>query len=236
MIARSMHRIEVTTRCQWACEYCLNPVLTRPKMDMRRDTWLAALEWVRYYRRRGGQQELLLFGCGEPFLHPNFVEMVAEAREAMGPEPRILISTNAVAITPEQIAALVPLRLRIYVSLHRPVEQSEAIRALAASGMLLGVTTDPVTGSLSWCGQVDWPDIGVKGAARLPCPHLQYGLLYAGSDGTLYACGYVNGDAPTLGHVSEAPHDLEVTPPGDLCAKCFCRIPTEADAPVRISR
>jgi hypothetical protein len=224
MIARELHQIEISSRCQLRCVYCLHPTLTRPKQDIDRETWLSALDWVRYFVRRGTQGELVLFGTGEPFLHPDLVRLVAEARAIVGPMRRLLATTNGLLVTEGLVAALRPFNLRVYVSLHQPVQATAAVHRLHRAGLLEGVSVDAVTGSNSWAGQVDWPNVMPIDATRPPCPWQQAGWLFVSADGALYGCCYANGDAPQVGHVAEAPHDVEVGPL-PICPACWQRAP-----------
>jgi hypothetical protein len=236
MIARDLHQIEVTTRCQLSCAYCLQPTLTRPIQDMTRETWLAALDWLRFFVRHGTQGEVVLFGTGEPLLHPDLVQMATEARAVLGPARRMLVTTNGLLVTDALIAALQPINARVYVSLHQFAKATPAVHKLFRAGLLEGVSIDPVTGSNSWAGQVDWPNIMPMGDARPPCPWQQAGWLFMSADGGLYPCCYANGDMPRQGEATDVPHEFDVvTPP--ICGACWQRTPEHVDGPfVRLSR
>jgi hypothetical protein len=191
---------------------------------MSREVWMDALAWVRFYVRRGTQGELVLFGTGEPLLHPDFIELVAEARAAIGPMRRLMTTTNGLLVTDALIAAVKPYNLRVYVSIHQPAKATPAVHALHRAGLLEGVSADAVTGSNSWAGQVAWPDIMPMDDRRTSCPWQQAAWLFASADGGLYACCYANGDTPRLGSVEADPHVIE-TGPIPICQACWQRQP-----------
>lgn len=43
---------------------------------------------------------LILYGFGEPFIHPNFLEMLKNAWKNLLKESKIIISTNGSLVTP----------------------------------------------------------------------------------------------------------------------------------------
>lgn len=225
MIGTTLHQIEVTSRCNLACRYCLHPILTRPKQDMAAETWQAAMRWLRHFVAAGTQGELVLSGTGEPTLHPRLAEMALEARQIIGPNRRLLTTTNGLAVTPELVAALVPSQIRVYVTLHRPEKAEQAVWLLQQAGLFEQAVMDPVVGANSWAGQVDWPDrVNRGGDARPVCPWLSRGWMFVASDGTIYTCCYANGTTPPRGHV-RFPVSAVRPEPWDVCGACWQRPP-----------
>lgn len=237
MLAQSIQRIEVTSRCNLACVYCLHPILTRPKQDIADRDWDGALDWIRWFVRRGTQGEVQLSMTGEPFLHPRLGELALELRAVLGPHRRLLTTTNGTICDSTVIAQLAKAQCVVYVSAHVVARAAHTAHALHDAGILKEVTIDPVIAGNSWAGQVDWPDwIPIHGT-RSPCPFLQCGHLCVASTGDLYTCCLVNGDVPPLGHVREAPHDIRIEPI-PLCERCWCRLPEpqEYGTPSRVTR
>jgi hypothetical protein len=235
VIGRTLQQIEVTTRCQLHCTYCLQPRLTRPRQDISAADWTAALGWVEHFVKRGTQGELVLFGTGEPFLHPAFVEMATAARKVIGPDRRLLTTTNGLCVTADLVRRLQPLNVRVYVSLHRPELAASAVFGFQEAGLLEGVSTDPVTGSNDWAGQVPWPNRLPRGEDRPACPWQQLGWIFVGSDGVIYPCCYANGDAPKLARVTDGPHEVTMRDYA-ICERCWQRTPKPGEDAVRIIR
>src|SRR5262245_42521314 len=112
---RSIHQIEITTRCNLRCVYCPSP--NQPKlrnqepMDMDAMIFSRALRWaVALNDRRDDERgELSLTGIGEALLHPQFVEFLAIARHVLPANP-IVFSTNGLLLTDELAAKIAPYR------------------------------------------------------------------------------------------------------------------------------
>lgn len=222
--ATTLHQIEISSRCNLSCRYCLHPIMTRPKVDISREHWAAALEWVRYFVGKGTQGELVLFGTGEPSLHPDFPQMAREARGVIGPGRRLVTTTNGIAVTKEWVDALKPSGIRVYVSLHRPEKAEPAVRYLKSAGLLEATVADAVEYPNDWAGQVKWHSNAAALAydARPICPWTAAGQLFVSAHGALYSCCYANGDSPVLGQVTDAPSALAVTP-WKACQSCWLR-------------
>ena len=231
---RTLHQIEVTSRCNLACRYCLHPIMKRPKQDMTRETWDQALDWLRYYVRQGTQGELVLYGTGEPLLHPRFVEMVAEARAVIGERP-LFFTTNGLLMDTAMVAALKPYQVRVWVSLHRPEHAGPAVLRLREAGMLERVSIEPSVAPMDWAGQVDWPvSVEVPEGRVVLCEYLQVGWLFCDSTGRLCSCCTIDDQADgVVGHVSEAPHPVAVHG-YQLCASCWMPHPEPWQVKTRI--
>lgn len=230
MICTSLHQIEITSRCNLACAYCLHRVMTRPKMDMTRETWADAMRWLRHFVAQGTQGELVLSGTGEPTLHQDLPALAMQARHILGPNRRLMTTTNGLDVTPELAEALRPSGIRVYVSLHKPERAEAAVYALEQAGLFESAVMDPVLGANSWAGQVHWPDrINAGGDQRPPCPWLSRGWMFVSSTGWIYDCCYANGDSPTRGHISEPVHGIEAKP-WAICGACWQRPPAYQEA------
>lgn len=234
---RTLHQIEVTSRCNLACVYCLQPILQRPKQDMTPETWERALSWVRYFIERGTQgDELVLYGTGEPLLHPRFAAMLADARAVLGQHREIIFTTNGLLVDERLIAALDQVRpARVWVSLHRPEKAQRAVQLLKAAGLLAGFSTEAATAPMNWAGQVAWPvDVAAPEGHNLACRHFVEGWAYVDSAGRIGSCCNLDDQADgVVGHVAETPHPIAVGPYA-LCAACWHTQPAPHQVKTRI--
>lgn len=225
---RDVHQIELTTRCNLRCTYCPHfPELPREKVDMDWDTFLAALDLVRFFVRQGTQTELSLTGIGESMLHPRFVEMVAESRAAIGPHRPLVVTTNGLLLDDAMCEAMKPYRPAIFVSLHRPEKAAPAIVAARKAGLLAGRNTAFADSAFNWAGhQENWTPI--VSAPRIPCEFLRSGWCVVLVDGRVATCCLDADGSSVVGHVRDDPETLALKPWGDAkkgCAACHMEVP-----------
>jgi hypothetical protein len=237
---RGIRQVELTSRCNLRCAYCPSPKMQdgeapfRPAVDMTDDDFAAAMDVVGFFVRAGSQEELNLAGIGESTLHPKFVEWAFRAREVIGPRRLLTISSNGLLITEKLAAELAPTGIQIGVSLHVGLKRAQpAIVALKKHGIFQTVSYEAANESISWAGQVDWPDASV----RFPCHWLIEGHAMVMADGRLTPCCLDATGAGDLGHVSAARSRLAAgkpfyTAPFGLCRTCHHVIPefTQAEA------
>ena len=221
----TLHQIEMTSICNLRCGYCTWPTMPRPKMHMTRETYMKAIGWVRHFVRKGTQGELNLAGIGESTLHPNFVEFVGIAREAVGPDIPIVLATNGLAMTDAMARALVPYNTRIWVSLHRPEKAGPAIEILKRHGLLNGVSADPSIASIDWAGQVEYH----VSAPPSVCDWLKTGWAMVMADGRIATCCLDATGAGVVGTVDDDPDSIRIQP-YDLCRGCHMVPPPEEAA------
>lgn len=226
-LVREVHQIELTTRCNLKCKYCPHwPELPRPKTDMTLEVFQQALALVRHYVARGTQGEVSLTGIGEPTLHPNFVEMLAQAREAIGPERRLAVATNGLLLDDALCDAIKPYDPVVFVSLHRPELGGPAIERLKARGFKYGVNSSFATSAFNWAGtQRNW----FVSAQRVPCDYLKQGWCVVLVDGRVATCCLDATGASVVGHVLNNPAALYLQPwrsaCGAGCASCHMDVP-----------
>jgi len=89
-------QIEVTNRCNFNCQICIRRVWNAKPLDMDVALYRKIAEACFPFLKR-----LVLYGFGEPFIHPQILEMLRIARKRLLKDGEILISTNGSLLTPE---------------------------------------------------------------------------------------------------------------------------------------
>jgi len=212
----SVHQIEVTSRCNLRCPYCIHPKMERPKQDMELHVFDQALKHVAHYVAGGTQHDLNLSGTGEPTMHPMFPLMLRMAREVMGPDRKIIFPTNGVGYDFDLVKALAVHRPAVWVSKHRPEKAGIAREWWRAVGCLEGESEDPTANSNDWAGQVDWH---ISHQFALPCMWLRQGMVFVESTGEIAACCLDGDGGMRVGSVWDAVGSLR-NQPGPLCKDC----------------
>lgn len=217
---RSIHQIELTSRCNLACIYCAHPkVMKRPKLDITDALFQRALAWIDHFVQAGTQNltgELNLSGIGETLLHPNVVEYVAEIRRKFGEGLQIIIPTNGLPLTDELARALAPHRPILLISMHVPARAAYAVEIARKYGIFGDAALSPVTSPNDWAGQVEW----MKPAYRLHCPWLYLQRGFVTSDGRIYPCCLATSDEGAVGSVEMVPEPIELHR-WKLCGGCY---------------
>jgi hypothetical protein len=230
---RDIHQIELTTICNLRCKYCPSPHLDEPKekggygrakMHMEWPVFLKALDVVKHFVRKGTQTELSLTGIGESLLHPRFVEMVAAARGAIGPDRPLVVTTNGIGFDEDLALLIKPFRPMVYVSLHRPEMAGPAVEVAKKHGMLSGVNASAVTAAFNWAGQVKWH----VSAPKITCEYLKAGWGVILVDGRVTTCCLDADGAGVVGTVYDDPDSLRLKPYAH-CDGCHMKLPTEAE-------
>lgn len=216
---RAIHQIEMTSRCNLACKYCVHPKMPRAKQDMDDATFAKALLWAKHF----GGAELNLAGIGESTMHPEFVRNVHIARDAVGPDVRLVLATNGLLMTHDLARAIAPARPMIWVSMHRPEKAGLAIHALqevqneVGYQLLFGVSADSNIDAVDWAGQVKWfVSTQQKGT---PCQWVKPGRVFVMSDGRVSRCCFDATATDIIGTVDDDLTQLQ-TRPYKLCATC----------------
>ncbi|MEM2954152.1 MAG: radical SAM protein [Candidatus Bathyarchaeia archaeon] len=87
-------QIEVTNRCNFNCQMCIRHVWNAKPLDMD-ITLYKKIARACFPRLR----RLVLYGFGEPFIHPKIFEMLRIARENLPKNGEIVINTNGSLLT-----------------------------------------------------------------------------------------------------------------------------------------
>lgn len=185
-------------------------------MDMSEQDFSRALVWAAHFVKLGTQDELNLAGIGESTLHPKFVDFVREARQAVGPNVKLIMATNGLIHDENMIAAVQPYNLRVFVSLHRPEKAGLAVSMWRKYGLLDGVSADPSINANDWAGQVEWKN---DTQVQMWCTWLAAGRVMAMADGRLTACCLDASGAGVVGHVNDPVGSLS-TQAYKLCKTC----------------
>lgn len=223
---RDVHQIEITTRCNLRCQYCPHfPKLPRPMVDIKPEVYEHALGFVSYFVKKGTQTELSLTGIGESLLHPGFVRMVHRARETIGPDRRLTITTNGILLDDQMCAAIASARPSVFISLHRPEKAGHAIEAAKKHGILAGVNNSFATAAFNWAGtQKNW----FVSAPKITCEFLRSGWCVVLVDGRVTTCCLDPDGSGVIGSIYDDPASLMLKPWGDEqkgCGPCHMVVP-----------
>ena len=212
-----IHQIELTTMCNLRCRYCPHGKMQRKKEHISLDTFLRALEWVKYFDLQGTQPELSLTGIGEPLMHPMLEELLVCLRGVY--KGAVLLSTNGILMTEEMGAMLAHYGVWVYVSTHRPEKAGPAINICRRRGIFAGSNTAFADSALDWAGQVDWE----VSAPQMDCKYLGDGWGVVLVDGRITTCCMDAEGAGLIGNVEEVPYSIGMHP-YSLCKSCHMDI------------
>lgn len=226
-----IHQIEITSRCNLRCKYCVHPTMARAKEDMTLKTFGRSLELAITLARSRGikRQELNIAGIGESTLHPDFINILALCLSQTSPRFDVVLATNGLLVTDElaqemrkwvdKFSALGGT-LKTWVSLHRPEKAGPAVEALKRVGLLAGISSDPALASVDWAGQLAWPvSTPAKGG---PCPWIRNGWGFVAANGDVLTCCFDGSGVGKVGTVWDDPGEMMVKP-YELCKACHLK-------------
>ena len=199
MRIRHIHNIEITSKCNLKCMYCIHPGMDKARKEhMSFETFNKVMKICKILESQGDKQDLWLHGLGEPLLHPDFLEMCEMAREVL-PTRHIHTSTNAIAMTREIGLKLKELGIGVHVSLHQANNAAKGIKAIYDLGIIEQLGCNPIEQANDWAGQIEW----FKQPRKNTCGWLGNGWVYVYADGKIGACCTDGKALDTIGHIDE---------------------------------
>ncbi|MEY4942834.1 MAG: hypothetical protein RL254_1015 [Planctomycetota bacterium] len=217
-----IHEIEFSSRCNLACRYCPHPKMKRAKADMTQETFRQTMGHLQHLVDVGTQGEVSLTGIGEAILHPHFVSWLHVIRGILGPDRKLAMATNGVALTADIAAELAVAKVEVFVSTHRPEKAGPAVEMLKRAGCMIGTNTAFVDSAIDWAGQVKW----YVSAQLSMCSYLQKRWGAVRQDGSINTCCMDAESLYPIGHVSDAIGTLR-TAATPLCQGCHLAAPLE---------
>lgn len=227
-VLTEIHQIEVTSRCNLRCKYCVHPTMARAKEDMTERTFYQSMHLARKLAVARGlkHQELNIAGIGESTMHPLFLDFLYEALRSVDPKFDVVLATNGLLVDDALASEMVGRRdftdgsLKVWVSLHRPEKAGPAVEALKRVGLLAGISSDPALASVDWAGQLAWPvSTPAKGG---PCPWIRNGWGFVAANGDVLTCCFDGSGVGKIGTVWDDPGEMMVKP-YELCKACHLR-------------
>lgn len=214
---RTIHQIEVTSRCNLACVYCAHSKMSRPKVDITDALFERALKWIDFFVARGTQDrsEINLSGVGETLLHPKIADYVAEIRDRYGESICIFVPTNGLMLTEDLAARLAPHRPELHFSTHVPAKVAAPIALAKRYGLFGSAALSPAVTPMNWAGQVDW----ISDGRRFPCRFLVAREGFISSTGAILTCCLDITGESQVGHVMDEPTEIP-TRRWKLCDTC----------------
>lgn len=217
----TLTNLEISSLCNLACAYCPASQVSdhRPATLMDDSVFHAAMGWLEIFVRNKTQQEINLFGVGEPTLHPRLAEYAAQVRR-IHPQGHIQVNTNGIVLAQDPGLAA-DLKAAGVTEIH--ITDHDAATTLAALGScsLAGITgvinRDFVTGPNNWAGQVDWvPQVQY----RLLCRWLIRGEIFVLADGGVANCCIdAFGQSVRFNVIEHTPDQVDLVP-FSLCEGC----------------
>ncbi len=219
--------IELSSLCSNKCEYCPAPEQGghRPTGLMDMDTFRKALEWVKYFARKGTQKELNMQGIGESTMHPDFVEMVHMARGVIPIGGNLMLTTNGNHLNDKLVMNMIDAGItHIILTAHKPRTVKDVVPLLNKySGRVnININMDFAMTPNNWGGQVKgWTE---EVDYRLHCNWLGQGQALIYSDGRITTCCLDAFAQGVVGSVIDEPGSVGVEP-FELCKTCHHELP-----------
>lgn len=225
MKPRTIETIELSSACDLACGYCINPRIpgARGRTElMREEVFEASLELLALLVGLGTQGDTInLNGNGESLLDPDLPARVKRVKDLMGPKRTVQMATNGKRLTERLAMDLADAGLdNLEVSPHDPMAAARALHIAHRMGLEAKFTIGTVVAPHEWAGQHRWLPLGVT--FRIPCDPLIEGRLYIQSDGSLVPCCYDFQNLSRLGSVTQPQGEIMKIElkPFNLCRTC----------------
>ncbi len=232
---QAIKNLEVASVCNLACPYCPARLQGEHRDTglMSEKTFEQSLHWLARFVKAGTQQELNLFGVGEPLLHPKIVEMAARTRLVMPRYLTLRMNTNGLLVTEEIVRDLYAAGIdTIDITDHESEATMKAIRIFRkVTGQYeprrhqptrWGYSRDGIINPNNWGGLIDWvPEVDHP---RYVCPWIANGQVMVMSTGDVTRCCQDAFGRGILGTVHDDLEQLDHTP-YIQCLTCHEEIP-----------
>lgn len=231
---KAIKNLEISSLCNLACPYCpAKDQMKHREVGLMSDEVVdRSLFWLKKFVGQGTQEEINVFGVGEPTLHPRMVEIVRKVRRTMTPDLKVLINTNGVIFTEEMCRELYDAGVsKIDLTDHEARASMETMRILRkVTGQQYanpfgkwGYSRDGVFNPNDWGGLVKgW----VEGFhhERYLCPWLSKGQVMIMSNGDVTRCcqdAFARGVIATVwDEIDQIPYSTYIQ-----CASCHEIVP-----------
>lgn len=228
--------LEVASVCNLACPYC--PCAGQGEHRnvglMEWPVFEKALEWLKVFVANGTQQELNLFGIGEPFLHHRYAEMVRRCREIMPRYLTLRLNTNGLLAQEGLIREIIEAGAdAIDLTDHDAFASTKTLRIFRKIGkeypnVKFGYSRDGIINPNNWGGLIDWtPTVDHP---RYVCPWITTGQVMVMSNGDVTRCCQDAHARGVLGTVWDDLASLDHTP-FVQCLTCHEDVPAGMSIP-----
>ena len=95
-------QVEPTNKCNYSCSMCLNAVGNSENQFLSLDSFQSLAEEV-----FPNLEKLVLYGFGEPLIHPDFIEMLEISRKYLPSESKVTFTTNGSLLNKNRIDTIV---------------------------------------------------------------------------------------------------------------------------------
>lgn len=223
--------LEVASICNLSCPYCpCSGQGTYREVGLMDDiTFERSMFWLEKFVHAGTQQELNLFGIGEPSLHPRYLDMVKTCRDIMPGYLQLRLNTNGMIVTEDWIESVILAGAdALDLTDHDALASMKTIQIFNRLGpryphFKFGYSRDGILQPNNWGGLIDW--VPVVQHRRVVCPWLRNGQVMIMSDGRVTRCCQDAHARGILGDIWQDDLDQLDHTPFVQCSTCHEDIP-----------
>ena len=220
--------IELSSACNLACSYCINPdLMTHPSRNagiMSEEVFAQTLVLLGKTCKAGTQQEVWLNGNGEPLLDPDVVDRVRRTKEVIGHHGQVMMCSNGLPLSYSLALKLKEAGLdRLDISVHSPTHARAAIDIIKTVKIPCRLATGSVMEPHNWAGQIKRALVNHQ--PKLACAHLIEGRGYVQSEGVVSTCCLDYRHLGIIGSVFDSDILEREVKPYELCDSCHQYIP-----------
>lgn len=215
-----IYQVELSAYCNMRCSYCPHPSMQRAKGFMSEHVLGACIR----HAQRSDQAMLVLHHFGEPLLHPNLRERLAQIAAA---GLRVQLSTNARSLErcwPVLVDAGMPVN--VMISVHQWVASGEAAYADALAHWqqrALGTAVTVIPAYNVRKGKFTfhhWADGDAEPWNPADCPFLTYNFGCVLWNGDIVSCCVDHEGATARLNILEAGYEAHVSTGWSACGTC----------------